>query len=193
MRNQLPRNRPSSLLLEAELNRITQLKKNRLYVCCNLFGFTTFICVLILTVVLWFPVFQVHGNSMSPTLRNGDYILCMKTNTLSQGDITVFYHNNKILVKRVIGLPGEEVNIKEDGTVYINTSALYEPYIIAPSVGVGDTPLPCIVPANHFFVLGDHRATSLDSRSTEIGFVPKERVLGKALFRIWPLHLVGRI
>jgi signal peptidase I len=143
--------------------------------------------------LLWFPILQIHGNSMAPALTEGDLILCIKTDKVSQGQIAAFYHNNKLLVKRVIALAGDTVDIASDGKVYINGNPLSEPYIAELSAGVIDIPLPCRIPWDHAFMLGDNRPTSLDSRSSEIGTVPRERIFAVAVFRLWPLHRMGWI
>ena len=153
----------------------------------------TLAATAILAANLWFPIVQVFGNSMSPTLHTGDVLLCVKTDALEQGDIAAFYHNNKLLIKRVIGCEGNEVSIDASGTVLLNQQAVLEPYVSSPAQGQIDIALPCRVPAGHFFMMGDARATSLDSRSEVIGCVPEDRVLGKVLFRIWPLTRIGPV
>lgn len=153
----------------------------------------TIAAAIMLAANLWFPILQVYGNSMSPALHTGDILLCIKTQTLSQGDITAFYHNNKLLIKRVIGCGGDRVEIDSAGTVNVNESAIPEPYIADPAPGQIEIAMPCQVPQESYFVMGDCRATSLDSRSETIGCVPEDRVLGKVLLRIWPLSRFGRI
>jgi signal peptidase I len=156
-------------------------------------GIVTVAAAAMLASMLWFPILQVYGNSMSPTLRTGDVLLCVKTGNISQGDITAFYHNNKLLIKRIIGKGGDRVEISTDGTVSINDLSVTEPYIVEPDMGQVDISLPCQVPAGCYFVLGDCRATSLDSRSESVGCVPQERILGKVLLRIWPLSRFGTV
>lgn len=153
----------------------------------------TIAAAAILAANLWLPVLQVYGNSMSPTLRTGDVLLCIKTDTLAQGDITAFYHNNKLLIKRVVGCGGDLVDLDEEGIVSVNEIVLSEPYISDPARGQTETDFPCRIPQGSFFVMGDCRATSLDSRSETIGCIPKDRILGKVLFRIWPLNRIGLV
>jgi len=153
----------------------------------------TIAAAAILAANLWFPILQIYGNSMSPTLRTGDVLLCIKTDTLAQGDIAAFYHNNKLLVKRVIGCGGDRVEIDSAGIVSVNEHAVSEPYISDPALGQVEIDLPCQVPQGSFFVLGDCRATSLDSRSETVGYVSADRVLGKVLLRIWPLNRFGPV
>ena len=193
MKAKLPHPRPSVAVLEEELQRLHRRRRRRKVLRIALSYAVMLISCLLLISILWFPVLQIRGNSMSPTLKNEDVVVCLKTDALSYREIAIFYHNNKLLVKRIIGCSGDTVDIREDGTVIRNGSALSEPYIAEPSAGVQDVPLPCQVPEDCYFAMGDKRATSLDSRSSEIGCIPKERIFGKALLRIWPLYRFGAI
>lgn len=137
------------------------------------------------------PVLQIYGSSMEPTIQEGEIILSVKTKHFKQGDIVAFYYNNKVLVKRVIALPGEWVNIDANGNVYVNNTKLNEPYISKKSIGIYDIEFPYQVPENKFFVMGDHRATSVDSRSSSVGCVEAEQLVGKIVFRVWPIKRIG--
>lgn len=141
----------------------------------------------ILVATLWLPVLQIYGSSMTPTLSEGQLVVSVKSKRFEQGDIIAFYYNNKILVKRVIAGPGAWVDIDEDGTVYVDREALEEPYLEEHAFGQCDIKLPYQVPDNQYFVMGDHRSTSVDSRSTTVGCVATENVVGKLLLRVWPL------
>ena len=141
----------------------------------------------ILVATLWLPVLQIYGSSMTPTLSEGQLVVSVKSKRFEQGDIIAFYYNNKILVKRVIAGPGAWVDIDEDGTVYVDQEALEEPYLEEHAFGQCDIKLPYQVPDNQYFVMGDHRSTSVDSRSTTVGCVATENVVGKLLLRVWPL------
>lgn len=185
--------RPSVALLEAELIRMDSRQESRLRSQRLLCLLLSIVSLISLTVTLWFPILEVNGNSMSPTLRDGDVLLCIKTEDIIYGDITLFYHNNKILVKRLIGMGGDKLTLTENGQVSRNDRLLFEDYISVAAVGNTDIPLPCRVPAGSYFLMGDHRKTSLDSRSSSIGCIPQDRILGKAIFRIWPLHRLGSI
>ena len=143
------------------------------------------VAALIATMVL--PVLQITGTSMEPTLSDGNIVLLMKFGKLKTGDLCAFYYSNKILIKRVIGVPGDYLWIESDGTVYLNGERLEEPYITDKALGECDVEFPYQVPENHYFVMGDHRETSVDSRSSVIGCVPEDQVIGKILCRVWPL------
>lgn len=143
------------------------------------------VAALIATMVL--PVLQITGTSMEPSLNEGDIVLLAKTDKLKTGDLCAFYYSNKILIKRVIAIPGDYIWIESDGTVYLNGEALDEPYITEKSLGECDIEFPYQVPENSYFLMGDHRETSIDSRSTVIGAIHQEQILGKLLCKIWPL------
>lgn len=147
----------------------------------------------ILVATLWLPVLQIYGSSMTPTLQNGEIIFSVKTAEPEAGDIIAFYYNNKILVKRVIGEAGDWVNITEDGAVYVNEIRLEESYVEELALGECDLTFPYQVPDGKWFVLGDHRATSVDSRSSVVGCVSQEQIVGKILFRVWPLSRLGAV
>ena len=142
------------------------------------------VAVLIATLVL--PVLQIEGTSMEPTLYNGDIVLLMKTTRFDRGDLCGFTWNNKLLIKRVIGVPGDWIEIDTDGTVYLNGEKLDEPYVEQKALGECDLEFPYQVPQEQYFVIGDMRESSIDSRNTVIGCIPKEQIVGKVFFRVWP-------
>lgn len=143
--------------------------------------------VAILVATLWLPVLQIYGSSMNPTLSEGQLVVAVKGGKMERGDIIAFYYNNKILVKRVIAGPGQWVDISQDGVVTIDGETLEEPYLTEHAYGQCDIELPYQVPDNQYFVMGDHRSTSVDSRSTSVGCVTKEQIVGRLYLRIWPL------
>ncbi len=147
----------------------------------------------VLIAMLWMPILEMYGNSMTPTLEEGEIALSIKTSKIERGDIIAFYYGNKLLVKRCIGLPGEIVDIDADGNVYINGELLDEPYLKEKSKGDCDVDFPYSVPLEEYFVLGDNRTVSLDSRNTVIGCVTLDQLSGKVLYRLWPLDKLGRI
>lgn len=143
------------------------------------------VCILIST--FFISVLQIRGSSMEPTFKDGDLVVANHSTDFQRGDVMAFYYNNKVLLKRVIGLPGDWVDIRDDGTVLVNNKKLQEDYVQGISLAGDDMDFPYQVPENRFFVLGDHRNVSVDSRSGVLGTVSDEQVLGKALFTIWPL------
>ena len=147
------------------------------------------VAVLIATLVL--PVLQIEGTSMEPTLSNGDIVLLMKTTRFDRGDLCAFTWNNKLLVKRVIALPGDWIEIDTDGTVYLNGDKLDEPYVEHKALGECDLEFPFQVPQEQYFVIGDMRESSIDSRNTLIGCIPKDQIVGKVFFRVWPFKKIS--
>ena len=147
----------------------------------------------VLVATLWTPVLQIYGSSMTPTLSEGQFVVSLKGAKFQQGDLVSFYIGNKLLVKRVIAVPGDWVNITEDGTVYVNDEKLIEPYVDALAFGQCDLELPYQVPESSYFLMGDHRESSVDSRSSAVGAVAHEQIVGKIVFCVWPLADVGPV
>ena len=143
------------------------------------------IAALIATLIL--PVLQIAGTSMEPNLNDGDIVLLMKTGKLKTGDLCAFYYSNKILIKRIIATPGDYLWINPDGTVYLNGTELDEPYVSEKSLGECDVEFPYQVPENAYFMMGDRRESSIDSRSSVIGCISEDQIIGKILCRFWPL------
>ena len=139
----------------------------------------------VLISMLFLPVIQVSGDSMKPTLSNGDIILLVKSKRFSTGELCCVSCQNKLLLKRVIGLPGDNIDIDENGNVYLNGKLLDEPYVTNKALGECDIDLPYTVPEGKLFVMGDQRETSVDSRSTAVGCVDYDQMVGRYLFRIW--------
>lgn len=187
--------RPTTEQLEAELGRVKYKSRYKTVLRSTIYTLITVAAIAILVATLWLPVLQIYGTSMTPTLQDGEIIFTIKTSDLEQGEIMAFYYNNSILVKRVIAGPGDWVNIDEDGTVYVNDVELDEPYIDESERAFGDTniELPYQVPDGKIFVMGDHRATSIDSRNTAVGCVTEEQIVGKIVFRVWPLNRFGAV
>ncbi len=149
------------------------------------------IAVMISTMIM--PVLRVTGTSMTPTLQNDQVIICNKLAECQKGDVVAFYYNNKVLIKRVIGVAGDVIDISGDGVVSVNGEPLDEPYVSELALGECDIELPYQVPDNRIFVMGDHRSVSIDSRSTSVGCVAIENVIGKVLFRVYPIDSFGKI
>ena len=154
--------------------------------------FYKFACA-VLVATLWIPVLQIHGSSMSPTLNEGQIVVSFTGSTFEREDLVAFYLGNKLLVKRIIGCPGDIINIKDDGTVIVNGKELDEPYISEKSLGECDLKFPYQVPESRYFLMGDHRKTSIDSRSSIIGCVSTEQIVGEIVYSIWPISQFGKI
>ena len=184
---------PSTQQLEAELNRVKYRSRYRSVFRSTVYTLITVAAVSILVATLWLPVLQIYGSSMTPTLQDGEIIFSVKTSEFEPGEIVAFYYNNKILVKRVICGPGDWIDIDEDGTVYVNEVRLEEPYLTEKTLGDCNIDLPFQVPDGKVFVMGDHRSTSVDSRNTAVGCVAQEQIVGKIIFRIWPLNRIGPV
>ena len=159
----------------------------------TVFTLITVAAAAVLVAVLFMPVLQIYGTSMSPTLTEGNIVLSVKGSGFETGDVVAFYYNNKILVKRVIAQPGQWVDISKDGTVYVNDMPIEEPYLTDKAFGECDIELPYQVPESRIFVMGDHRSVSIDSRSSTIGCIAEEQIVGKIVFRVWPLTQFGSI
>ncbi len=182
---------PTAEQLKTELKRERYKRRYHSVLRSTVYTLITVAAIAILVATLWLPVLQIYGNSMTPTLRNGEIIFTVKTSDFKPGDIVAFYYNNKILVKRIICGPGDWINIDEDGTVYVNDAHLEEPYLTEKALGECNIELPYQVPDGRYFVMGDHRSTSVDSRSTSVGCVADEQIVGKIIFRVWPFDRLG--
>ena len=191
LRKRTSREIPSVEALETEIKRVKHQSRYRTVLKSTIYTLITVAAVAVLVATLWLPVLQIYGKSMAPTLEDGQIVFSVKSSNMEQGDIIAFYYNNKILVKRVIAGPGDWVNFDEDGTVYVNDVLLEEPYLSEKSLGEADIELPFQVPDGKIFVMGDHRSTSVDSRHTAVGCVADEQIVGKIIFRVWPLEDFG--
>ena len=147
--------------------------------------------VSVLLATVFFPILRVSGVSMEPTLEDGQVIVLEKSGKFKTGDLIGFYYQNKILLKRVIGQAGDYIDIDADGNVYVNDEKLDEPYLKDQALGECDINLPYQVPDGKIFVMGDHRSKSIDSRSKLVGCVSDEQVVGRVVFRLWPLKRIG--
>lgn len=179
--------------LEAELERVRYRTRYGRTLRSTVYSLIIVAAVAVLVATLWMPVLRTYGESMTPTLHEGDILVTVKTDDFREGDIVAFYYNNKILVKRVIASSGDWVDIDDEGNVYVNSEPLYEPYIAEPAIGDCNIQLPYQVPDGRIFVMGDHRATSIDSRNESVGCVAQEQIVGKIVFRVWPLSKIGNI
>lgn len=179
--------------LEAELKREKYKYRYVGVIRSTIYTLVVVAAIAILVATLWMPVLQIYGSSMTPTLDEGQIVLSVKGSEFERGELVSFYIGNKLLVKRVIGLPGDWIDISSDGTVFINGEVLDEPYISQKSLGECDLELPYQVPESRYFLMGDHRETSLDSRSSVVGCVAEEQIVGKIVFRVWPIPKIGTV
>lgn len=193
MKNRGVTEKPSVEQLEAELKRVKYRRRYRSVLRSTVYTLVVVAAIAVLVATLWLPVLQIYGSSMTPTLRDGEIIFSVKTGEFAPGDIVAFYYNNKILVKRVICGPGDWVDIDTSGNVSVNKVPLDEPYLTEKALGDCNIDLPYQVPDNRFFVMGDHRSTSVDSRNTAVGCVADEQIVGKIIFRVWPLSGFGPV
>ena len=184
---------PSLEEMEQEIARLKYKKSYGGALRSTVYSLAVVAAIAILVATLWMPVLQITGASMDPTLVDGQFVVALKNDDFESGDITAFYYNNKILIKRVIAGQGDWVDIDLDGNVFVNGVCLEEPYLMEKSLGECNIDLPYQVPDGRVFVMGDDRAISLDSRTTAVGCISKEQVLGQVVFRVWPLSEVGSI
>ena len=184
---------PSLEQIEEEISRIRYRKRFGTALRGTVYSLSVVAAIAVLVAMLWMPVLRITGTSMEPTLADGQFVAAVKTKSLETGDICVFYFNNKILLKRVIAASGSWVDVDDAGNVYVDGILLEEPYLPEKSLGECNIELPYQVPEGNLFVMGDDRAVSLDSRSTVVGCVGKEQLLGRVVFRVWPLDTLGII
>lgn len=182
---------PSEKQLEAELARVRYQQRYRTVLRSTICTLIVVAAVAVLVATIWMPVLQIYGSSMTPTLSEGDIVVCFKTSDIKRGDLVAFYLGNKLLVKRCVALPGQTVDIDGDGNVTLDGVPLDEPYVTEKSLGDCNIELPYQVPDNRYFCMGDHRKTSVDSRNTAVGCVTEEQIVGKIAFRVWPLSGFG--
>lgn len=184
---------PSVEQLQEELRRERYKKRYRQVLISTISTLVVVAAVAVLVAVLFLPVLQIYGSSMTPTLNEKDIVVSVKGTQFEHGDMVCFYLGNKLLVKRYIAGSGQMVDIDEDGNIYIDGVLLDEPYIVEKAFGDCDLELPYQVPEGRIFCVGDHRSTSLDSRNTAVGCVSDEQIVGKIIFRVWPLSEFGAV
>ena len=184
---------PNTAELEEAVKRDRYYHRFRNMVTSTFLTLVVVAAAAVLVAVLFLPVLRIYGKSMRGTLDNGDIVVSVKSSNMKTGDVVAFYYNNNILVKRVIAGPGDWVDIDKDGNVFVNHEKLEEPYLDDKAYGETNIELPYQVPDGRIFVMGDNRKVSIDSRNTSIGCVSEEQIVGKIVYRVWPLSQIGRV
>lgn len=184
---------PSSAEVEQELKREQYKRRYKRTLLSTLFALVTAAAIAVLVATLWMPVLQIFGSSMTPTLEEGQIVVSVKAKEMEPGDIVAFYYGNKVLIKRYIAGPGSWVEIQEDGTVLVDGFVVDEPYVTEKALGICDLEFPYQVPESGYFLMGDHRATSVDSRHSSVGCITEEQIVGKIIYRVWPFETLGTV
>ena len=190
-KSKTPIDLPTTEQIEKERRRLRYRRRHNRTLWSTIAVLVVVAGAAVLVATLWMPVLRIHGSSMVPTLNEGEIVLSVKSNDFQPGDIVAFYYGNKLLIKRFIAGPSDWVNIDENGTVFVNGEKLDEPYLTEKSLGKTDITLPYQVPDERYFLMGDNRDVSVDSRSSTVGCVAKEQIVGKVVFRVWPLGALG--
>ena len=179
--------------LENELHREKHKRRYKRVLRSTAYTLVVVAALAVLAAVLWMPVLRIYGSSMTPTLSEGQVVVSVKGSHFEHGDVVGVYYGSKLLVKRCIATAGEWVDIDDDGNVYVDSQLLDEPYLVEKAFGECDLILPYQVPENSIFVMGDHRATSIDSRSKSVGCIDEEDVVGRIVLRVWPLKTISLV
>lgn len=193
MKNKKKPEIPSVAALKQELRRERYKHRYRSVLRSTISTLVVVAAIAVLVATLWMPVLQIYGSSMAPTLEEGQIVLSLKDSRFERGDLVAFYLGNKLLVKRVIAGPGQWVEITEDGKVYVDGAYLEEPYVSELALGQCDLEFPYQIPDERYFLMGDHRETSVDSRSSVVGCVAMEQIVGRIVYCVWPLEHFGKL
>lgn len=179
--------------MEKELNRLKTKQRKRSVVKNTIFTLAVVAAFAVIVAILFMPVLRIYGTSMTPTFQPGDIVVTIKGSEVEKGDIIGAYYGNKLLIKRCIASEQEWVDIDPEGNIYVNDVMVEEPYIKEKDFGETNIKLPYQVPDNSIFVVGDHRAVSIDSRNTSVGCIERNNIVGKIVFRIWPISRFGPV
>ena len=182
---------PTTEQLQREVDRVHYRRDFSRVMVNTIYSLVVVAAVAVLVAVLLLPILRIYGHSMNDTLDEGDIVVSLKGSDFKTGDIIAFYYNNKILIKRVIGKAGDWIDIDQDGNVYVNGDLIDEPYLNEKAFGECNIELPYQVPESKVFVMGDNRSVSVDSRNTAVGCVAEEQIVGKVVYRLWPLRTFG--
>ena len=184
---------PTLQQIETERKRLQYKRKYKRTLTSTIAVLLVVAALAILVATLWMPVLRIYGSSMVPTLEDGQIVITVKSTDFKAGDIVAFYHGNKLLIKRYVAGPSDWFNIDKDGNLYINNVLLDEPYITDKALGETNIKLPYQVPDKKFFMIGDNRSVSIDSRNTAVGCIDEGQIGGKVVFRIWPFKNFGPV
>lgn len=184
---------PTLSQLEEELKREKHKTRYNRTLRSTVYTLVVVAAIAVLVATIWMPVLRIYGTSMTPTVSEGEIVVSLKGSSFEHGDILALYYGNKLLVKRYIAGPGQWVDIDRDGTVYVDGEPLEEPYLTEKALGDCTIDLPYQVPDGRYFVMGDHRSTSQDSRSAVVGCISEDQIVGRIVFRVWPLPRFGNI
>ena len=184
---------PTTDQLQKEVDRVHYRRDFSRVMVNTIYSLVVVAAVAVLVAVLLLPILRIYGHSMNDTLDEGDIVVSLKGSDFKTGDIIAFYYNNKILIKRVIGKAGDWVDIDQDGNVYVNGNLIDEPYLDEKAFGECNIELPYQVPESKVFVMGDNRSVSVDSRNTAVGCIAEEQIVGKVVYRLWPLKDFGNL
>ena len=184
---------PTTDQLQKEVDRVHYRRDFSRVMVNTIYSLVVVAAVAVLVAVLLLPILRIYGHAMNDTLDEGDIVVSLKGSDFKTGDIIAFYYNNKILIKRVIGKAGDWVDIDQDGNVYVNGVMVEEPYLEEKAFGECNIELPYQVPESKVFVMGDNRSVSVDSRNTAVGCVAEEQIVGKVVYRLWPLKDFGNL
>ena len=182
---------PTLTQVQGEKQKLDRRARCRHAIFTVLLSFCITIMGGAMVLLIFLPVLEVSGSSMEPTLRDGDILVLYKPGVIQAGEMCGMYAQGRMILTRVIGRPGDVVDMDEAGNVYVNQVQLQEPYVSEKAVGNCDLTFPYTVPESCLFVLGDHRETSIDSRSSLIGCVNTNQVMGQVVARIWPPRSIG--
>ena len=191
MKTRVKKEIPEINELKAELDRVEYKRKYVKVFKSTVYTLVVVAAFAVLVATLWMPVLQIYGSSMTPTIDEGQIVISVKGKNFEQGDLVAFYIGNKLLVKRVIAGPADYVLVDENGTVFVNGTELEEPYVLEKAFGECDIEYPYQVPDSRYFLMGDHRKTSVDSRTSAVGCISEEQIVGKIVFRVWPFESFG--